>query len=342
MALIEGVLGFNPASPKELGSLFFDQLGMPVLETTPAGKPSLNKKAMEEYDILLESSYNPLARMVLEYRGWQKACSSLYKPMLELVSPDGMVRPNFKQTGTRTGRLSCAEPNLQQIPRKSSNPWNGNAKKAFNAGSDEFMLIGYDYAQLELRLAAVYGSETRLLEEFKKEESDPFTAYSKIIGVSRQDTKTFFYSNIYGAGVGKIAYTLGRPEDEVREIHNRFIESIPGIRNASKRASELAKNRGFVRYWTGRRRHFSYGEGNHKAFNSILQGGAADLVKHAMLKMKEIESDDLQVVLQVHDEIVFRVRKDKLDKYKPEIISRMTDFPQFDVQFAVEGKVWNE
>lgn len=342
MAVIESVLSFNPSSPKELGTLFFDELGMPVLELTPAGKPSLNKKAMEEYDILLESSKNPVAKMVLEYRGWQKACSSLYQPMIELVSPDGYVRPNFRQTGTRTGRLSCAEPNLQQIPRKSANEWNGKAKLAFNAGDDDFMLVGYDYSQLELRLAASYGSEKRLIDEFLKDDADPFTAYSKIIGVSRQDTKTFFYSNIYGAGVGKIAYTMGRPESEVRIIHDKFVESIPGIRQASKRATELAKERRFVRYWTARRRHFPYGEGSHKAFNSILQGGASELVKHAMLKMRDLESENLQVVLQVHDEIVFKVRKSMLAEYEPEIIERMTDFPQFGVKFAVEGKVWNE
>lgn len=339
---IESVLSFNPSSTKELGEFFFEELGMPVLERTPRGKPSLNKKVMEEYDEMLESSDNPIARMVLEYRGWQKACSSLYSPMLELVSPDGYVRPNFRQIGTRTGRLSCAGPNLQQIPRKSGNPWNGEAKRAFGAGDDSFTLVGYDYSQLELRLAAAYGQEATLINEFLKDDADPFTAYSKIIGVSRQDTKTFFYSNIYGAGVKKIAYTMGRDEDEVKQIHDRFLQSIPGIRVASKRANDLAGSRGYVRYWTGRRRHFPYREGTHKAFNSLLQGGASELVKAAMLKMRDLESEDLQVVLQVHDEIVFRVRKDLVDKYEPEIIERMTDFPQFGVRFAVEGKVWNK
>jgi DNA polymerase-1 len=343
MGKIESVLSFNPSSTKDLGAFFVDELKLPVQGLTPGGKPSFNKKAMEAYEELLEGSEDPTAKLVLEYRGWQKATSSLYKPMLERVSNDGFVRPNFRQTGTKTGRLSCAEPNLQQVPRKSEKVWNGQAKRSFNAGRDsEFILVGYDYSQLELRLAAAYGNEQRLIDEFARDDADPFTAYSSIIGVSRQETKTFFYSNLYGAGVTKIAYVMGRPEEEVRVMHDNFVASIPGIRQASKRASDLAKSRRFVRYWTGRRRHFPYGEGSHKAFNSILQGGAAELVKHAMLRMRDLECDDLRVVLQVHDEIVFRMRASRREEFEPQIIERMVDFPQFGVRFAVEGKVWNE
>lgn len=337
---LESVIGFAPSSTKELGRFFFEELKMPVLELTPAGKPSLNKHVMEEYDELLDASNNPIAKLVLEYRGWQKAVTSLYEPMLRL-EVNGKIHANVKQHGTITGRLSYSDPNLQQIPRKSEKVWNGKARQAFNAGDPEFDLIGYDYSQLELRLAAAYGNEGRLLEEFLKDDADPFTAYSPILGVPRQETKTFFYSNIYGAGVGKIAYTLGRDVEEVREIHKRFIESIPGIRRASQRANELAASRGYVRYWTGRRRHFPYGEDAHKAFNSILQGGAAELVKYAMLRMRDLEGPDLKMLLQVHDEIVFKVRKGTLDKYDAQIRERMTNFPQFGVRFTVEPKVWN-
>ena len=341
MDSIESILSFKVSSNKELGEFFFDELKMPVLKLTPGGKPSLDKHVMEDYEDMLEASDNPVASLVLEYRGWQKSVSSLYRPMLEL-NDNGLVRCNFKQHGTKTGRLSCEKPNLQQIPRKTDKEWNGDARQAFNAGDDEFDLIGYDYSQLELRLATSYGQEHRLIEEFLKDDADPFTAYSQIIGATRQETKTFFYANIYGAGVSKIAYTLGRPIDETKEIHDRFLSSIPGINRASRRAADLANSRGYVRYWTGRRRHFPYRENTYRAFNSILQGGAAELVKQAMLKMRQIENDDIKMVLQIHDEIVFKVRRGTLDRYDSRIREIMTDFPQFGVRFAVESKVWNQ
>jgi DNA polymerase I len=341
MAEIESILSFEPSKPSQLAKFFFEDLGMPVLKKSDkTGKPSMDKHVMQEYDEMLSATNNPVARLVLEYRGWQKACSSLYLPMTTL-SHNGKIHANFNQGGTKTSRLSCDTPNLQQIPRKTDQEWNGDAKQAFDAFDDDFDLIGYDYSQLELRMATAYGKEERLIQEFLKDKADPFTAYMDVIGCTRQETKTFFYSNIYGAGTAKIAYTLGRPLDEVRPLHERFIGSIPGITRASRRANELADSRKFVRYWTGRRRHFPYGEDTYRAFNSILQGGAAELVKTAMLRLKTLENDDIQMVLQVHDEVVFRVRKGTLDKYDPDIRRIMTDFPQFGVRFMVEPKVWN-
>jgi DNA polymerase I len=341
MGEIESVLSFNPSSSNELREFFFDYLKMPVLKTSEkTGKPSLDKHVMEEYDEMLAATNDPTAALVLEYRGWQKAVSSLYRPIMELHR-GGKIRCNFKQHGTKTGRLSCEQPNLQQIPRKTEKEWNGDARQAFNAGDDDFMLVGYDYSQLELRLATAYGNEERLIAEFLKDDADPFTAYKDIIGATRQETKTFFYSNIYGAGVAKIAYTMGRPFDEVKLMHSRFIDSIPGITRASKQADRLARSRGYVRYWTGRRRHFPYREDTYRAFNSILQGGAAELVKHAQLRMQELEGPDLKMVLQVHDEIVFKMRKGTQEYYDPLIKERMTNFPQFGVRFTTESKVWN-
>lgn len=345
MDTLESVLGFSPSSRADLSNYLFDELNLPVLSTSPkTGKPSLDKSVMEQYDDMLQVHDNPSARYLLEWRGWQKAVTSLYIPMLTLER-DGKIHCHFKVTGTKTGRLSCEKPNLQQIPRKSEKSWNGDARKAFNAGDPDYDLVGYDYSQLELRLAAAYGSEQRLISEFEKDDSDPFTVYSKIIGASRQDTKTFFYSNIYGAGTAKIAKTLGKSFDETKVLHEKFLESIPGIALASRRTQELAGSRRFVRYWTGRRRHFPYrkdvDEKLYKAFNSVLQGGAAELVKHAMLRLEEMQDDDFKMVLQIHDEIVFKVRRGKLDKYHDEIVKRMTDFPQFGVRFKTERKVWN-
>jgi DNA polymerase I-like protein with 3'-5' exonuclease and polymerase domains len=111
---------------------------------------------MEQYDEILSHSDDKRAQLVLEFRGWQKAVSSLYKPATELVSIDGRIRPNFKAHGTKTGRLSCESPNLQQIPRSGTKPWNGDAKQTFIPELG-FKLVEFDYSQLEFRLAAAYG-----------------------------------------------------------------------------------------------------------------------------------------------------------------------------------------
>lgn len=343
-------LGFDPAKVIELEGFFFDHLKLPVLKVGkptkrwPNGRPSMDKHVMAEYEEMLEWRSDKSAQLVLEFRGWQKAVTSLYKPLQERVSRDGRIRCNFKQHGTVTGRLSCSEPNLQQIPRRTDRPWNGQAKRSFVA-SEGWELIGYDYAQLEFRLAAAYGRERWLLEEFSKEDGDVFTALANQIGAERQVAKTYTYATIYGAGKGKIAATLGRTESEIEETYDRFTESISGIKHVAHRATQRATARGFVKLWSGRRRHFPYSEDCHKAFNSLLQGGGAELVKRAMIAIDDdprIDQNECRIVLQVHDEILFEIKEGCREKYEPFIVEHMLNFPEFGVRFAVEGKVWNK
>lgn len=359
MSTILRQVGFNPASPNEIGKYLLDELGLPVLGHTDScikckqgqhysnhdGKASFNKRVMEEYDEILQASNDPTAKLVAEYRGWQKAVTSLYEPILERVGPDGLIRTDFKQHGTVTGRLSAQHPNLQQVPRNSSNIWNGRAKYAFHSGREDFLLYGYDYSQLELRLAAAYGNEALLLAEFEQDEADPFAVLAPLIFGSftpefRQETKTFVYANLYGAGLKKIAAQLGRPLHEVEGLYANYHNSIPGIMDISKRVSSLMEQRGFVRYWDGRRRHIRDKRESYKAWNSLCQGGGAQLVKRAMLRCQEFEDENCFMVLQVHDEITFCIRQDLIPKYEPLIVRAMTDFPEFGVRFKVEGKEW--
>lgn len=359
MATIQRELGFNPASPKALGKYLLEELGLPVFAHTAScdnckrklpvesheGPPSFNKKAMEDYDDILQESNNPAARLIAEYRGWQKAVTSLYEPLLERVSPDGRIRTNFKQHGTKTGRLSASEPNLQQVPRSSENVWNGNAKSSFTSGREGYTLIGWDYSQLELRIAASYGEERVLLEEFEKEDADPFSVLAPLIfGVltpeTRQDTKTFVYANLYGAGVAKIALQLNRSISEVDELYQRYKKSISGIMRVSSQVTRLIEARKFVKYWDGRRRHFRSKADAYKGWNSVCQGGGAQLVKKAMLRCEEFEDEDCQMVLQVHDEITFIIKDDRIEYYSKLIEEAMTEFKQFPVKFHVEGKAW--
>lgn len=333
----------NTLGPKALTKLLIEDLGLPVLKRTEKGAICFDKDTMAKYDELLEAGYegNPVAQLILEYRGWQKAVTSLYEPIQRLVSPDGRVRANFKQHGTKTGRLSCSEPNLQQIPKRTSKPWNGDAKRAFRASSG-YELWGYDYSQLEFRLAAAYGQEQWLIQEFENPDGDVFTAMSEKIGLERQIVKTFTYLTLYGGGLTRAAAATGKSEAEIEGDYSAFKESISGIRQVSSIATKRAKQRGYVKYWTGRRRHFPYPEGHHKAFNSILQGGGAELVKRAMIKLDDTVCDDnCRIVLQVHDEIVFEIKEGMQPVYDAKIRAVMTDFPDFGVPFAVEGKIWN-
>jgi DNA polymerase I len=346
MGTIKRNLRFNPASPVDLNNYLINELGLPVLARTPKGKPSFTKKVMEEYDELLQAQKDPTAQLVAEYRGWQKAVSSLYLPILEKVGPDGRIRTEFKQHGTVTGRLSASNPNLQQVPRGSDKLWNGHAKACFTSGREGYLLYGYDYSQIELRLAAAYGQESLLLAEFDKDKSDPFRVYCEILFNTfteelRHDTKTFFYANLYGAGMAKIDATLGWNNlARTEPVYKKFRASIPGITEISKRVNEAMSQQGFVTYWDGRKRHIRNKNEAHKAWNSLIQGGAAQLVKKAMLRCEAFADNDCYPVLTVHDEITFVVREEALPDYEPKIRQAMTDFPDFGVKFAVEGKEW--
>jgi DNA polymerase-1 len=359
MATLKRELKLNPASPKELGRYLLDELGLPVLAhtdscgacqdghdvTSHSGRPSFNKRVMADYDDILMESNNHDAQKIAEFRGWQKATSSLYLPLLEKAGPDGKIRTDFRHAGTVTGRISASDPNLQQVPRSSPKVWNGDAKSCFTSGRDGMVLFGYDYSQLELRIAASYGSEDLLLNEFTKPKADPFSALApRIFGVltpeTRHDTKTFVYANLYGAGLPKIASQLGRTLSETEELYANYKASIPGVMSVSKQVGTLAQSRGWVRYWDGRRRHFRDRRQSYKAWNSVCQGGGAQLVKRAMLRCREFESEDCFMVLQVHDEITFCIREDKVAEYEPLIVKAMTDWPEMGVNLTVEGKEW--
>lgn len=360
MATLRRELDINPASKKDLEKLLLVDLGLPIFKHTKScdyckqgasvdshkGPPSFDKDAMKEYDDILQAMNNPTAKRISEYRGWQKAVSSLYEPLLEKVGPDGRIRTEFQQHRTVTGRLSSSDPNLQQIPRGSDKIWNGDAKSAFVSGfGDEYCVYGWDYSQLEFRLGAAYGREELLLTEFEKDDADPFSAmapriYGSLTPEHRQGTKTFTYANLYGARLKKIALTLGMSQAQAEPLYRNFLATIPGITAVSEQVTNLVKQRGYVKYWDGRRRHIKDKADAYKAWNSVLQGGGAQMVKQAMLACEELEHDEAKMVLQVHDEITWIANRKIIPELEVEVSKRMTNFPQFGVRFAVEGKEW--
>jgi DNA polymerase-1 len=296
---------------------------------------------MKVYEAILERREDETAGLVLAYRGWQKSVSSNYRAYLELLSPDGRLRPNYKLHGTVTGRMSCEKPNLQQIPKVSNKPWNGSMKACF-VPRQGYSLYEADYSQLELRLAASYAQEESLKSVFL-EGRDVFTEMSKELGMTRNDTKTLVYTIQYGGGIQRLTDVFGISPDRAADIRDSFYRSYPGFRRVTKNAESRALSVGKLATWSKRYRHFLYPKNDaFKGFNSVIQGGAADIVERAMVRLDErVDSDDCRMLLQVHDSVVFELKTGRESYYLPLIQSTMEDIPEpFGVKFAVEVKEW--
>lgn len=340
----------KPTSPKDVEMLMrMAQLPVPLPghKRTPAGKLSWDKSVMAEYEEIIEAQGNSatnIAQRVLEYRGWSKTVSSNYDAYLRLAV-DGVLRTNFKIHGTKTTRLSAEDPALQQIPKETIKPWNGNLKKAFVPKRKGFVLLGRDYSQLEYRLGAGYAKQQNIIEAFNEPTRDVFSELAEQLGRPRNDVKTLMYAKGYGAGIAKLQLLLGEGalkfiKDWERK-HNRMVA-------LAEEVNRTAAQRGWIRLWTGRRRHFPFKQEARKGWNSLIQGGGAEIVKSAMIRCandRDIKnSPDCHLVLQVHDELLFEVRESKLEYYDLMIKHLMEDVAaeiDFGVHFKTESKIWN-
>lgn len=322
--------GLNPSSPQDMETLFIDQLGLPVHHETDNGNPSFDKDAMEYYEAILERRLDTTAQLVFEYRGWQKTVSSNYEAYLKLLGTDGALHPNYKLHGARTSRLSCEKPNLQQIPRSSTKRWNGNLKRAF------VPRIGYrlweaDYSNLEMRIAASYSGDPRLIDTFSSGRNlfNDMAALLRGPGFSesdRDDCKTLTYATLYGAGIDRIKDIFGISYEEARVKKEDFFGTYEGIRSKTRHAGRVARGRGYVKLWTGRRRHFGKDAPTHKAFNAVIQGGGAEILKRKMLILdKIIDWDECKMLLTVHDSIVFEIKQGREEYWHRIIRKVMTD-----------------
>lgn len=338
---IKKELGVNPASNKDMYKLLIEDLGLPVLkQSKKTGKPSFDKFAMEDYEVLLDKMDSPVANLIKEFRGWSKAISASYKPYLALVDIDGRIRCNYKTHGTVSGRLSCAEPNLQQVPKQSDKPWNGKVKSCF-IPMDGYTLVEFDYSQLELRLGTAYAGEEDLKAVFN-EGRDIFDEMSSQLGMTRQDTKTLVYSMQYGAGEKRIMAAFGVDQPKAKYLRENYFNTYPRFKNLSDVATMKAEQQGRVRIWSGRYRHFQHRNESYKALNSIIQGGAADIVERVMVRaFEQIDNPECRLLLQVHDSLVWEIKTEKLDEYSERILNLMEDVEpkDFDVKFAVEATV---
>lgn len=361
---IKDELGLNPGSNKDMVELMIHRLGLPILKKSEkTGQPSFAKDVMAEYEPMLERMNNSTANLVKAYRGWTTAVGLLLNPYLELTSPDGRLRTEYTTHVTATGRLSSRNPNLQQISKGADpKPWNDRIKKCF-VPKPGHVLISADYSQLELRLATAYSQEPALLAVFN-EGRDIFTEMTETIreqlqktnpklaeGWTRQKTKTLVYSLQYGAGDGRIMSAFGVTKREAQLLKASFYRAYPRFRLLEENITQKVEKTLKARLWTGRYRHFKYKSEAYKAMNSVMQGGAADIVDRVMVHiMENLDNEDCRLLLQVHDALVFEVREDQAEEYAVKIKAMMEDVngicsddgeELFPVRFAVEVESWD-
>ena len=346
MSELETIIGCKPTGPKALTKLLNEDLGLPVITSPKTGKPTFDAKAMEEYERILETTQpdNPLAQYILEYRGWQKSTSAFYSTYLELVYPDGNIHPSYSMDRTVTGRLSCSEPNLQQIPRVSDKEWSKSLRNCF-IPRDGYRLISIDYSQLELRIAAALSKEPHLLEVFADPSRDVFTEMAERLGMTRSATKTFVYSTQYGGGVNRISTVFNVSRAKATEMRKNFFETYPRFHRTSEAFKARAEQTRSVQIWSGRCRTFEYESEARKAFNVVCQGGAADIVEGALQRVYEYCADRefvaVRPLLQIHDEIVFEIKSDEVDEHTPKLVNLMESVPgNWPVVFRCDWKEW--
>lgn len=342
LANIRSQLSWNPGSPKQLGEFLLDEMGYPVVRRTEKGNPSFDKFALEEYELMLEADGSDIAQKVLRYRGWQKTTSSNYKAYIKLADKNDILHPNYKVHGTVTGRTSCENPNLQQIPRESIKEWNGDVKKAFISRGDT-VLVEFDFGQLETRLAAAAANETQLLEAFR-DGVDVFQVMADTLHWDRQDAKLFTYMTLYGAGVRKVALIFKVDRHEAKSMVDQFFDSYPNLKEKAQIAQAVAKGQGYIEYWTGRRRHFKSGDEYRKAFNAYIQGGAFEIIKRAGIRLQQ--QIDWPMVLTVHDSYVIELpvaeyTEENCNRIKS-ILESVPESGMMDVPFSVGHKKWGE
>lgn len=357
MAEMQRELGFNPGSPDQLGKFLIGELGLPVLKWTSGGKsgnrkPSFTKDVMERYDTLLEQRGDKRAKQILRYRGWSKCTGSSYLPYIEKQSPiDGRLRTNYRQDRARTGRLTASI--LHQIPKLGKTEWNEHTKECIIT-EDGRTPWEFDYSQLEFRLGALYavamdqsGKTQRLIDIFATDR-DIFEEMAAHNNITRDPMKTTAYLIQFGGGGKKLSESLNVSELSARGIISEYFRNYPGFARAAAFAERRADQRGFVQYWSGRRRHFKFQSEHHKGFNSLCQGGAFEIVKRQGTRVHEagLNNEECRMDLTVHDSFRFSIENGKEDKYIPEIKALMEDVASLDpdklggVRFAVDVNKW--
>lgn len=348
---------FTLGSPAQLGTILFEKMGLPVLQKTPKGAPSTAEAVLEEL-----AAEHELPRRILRWRMLSKLRSTYTRALDAAVNPDtGRVHCRFQQAVASTGRLSCADPNLQNIPIRR--PEGRRIREAFVA-ADGYQLIALDYSQVELRLMAHFSEDPLLISAF----ADGVDIHSRtaaqvwdldensVSNEQRRAAKAVNFGLIYGISSFGLARNLGISRGEADDIMKRFFGRFSRVREYMDAVKQEAAEKGEVRTLRGRRltlpdirsRNAARRQGAERvAINAPLQGTAADLIKQAMIDIDQKLGDnpDLRMLLQVHDELIFEVRTGMEHEAIRDLSTLMTDVAQLKVPLVVDsgfGHSWAE
>lgn len=350
---------FNLGSPKQLGSILYDKLGLPVLKKTAKGQPSTAEEVLAK---LAEDDY-PLPRVLMQYRSMSKLKSTYTDRLPEQINPrTGRIHTSYHQAVASTGRLSSSDPNLQNIPVRTAE--GRRIRQAFVAPAG-YKLLAADYSQIELRIMAHLSQDEGLLNAFRNNQ-DVHTATAaevfkvelgEVTSEQRRSAKAINFGLIYGMGAQKLGKDIGVETKQAKAYIDTYFARYPGVREYMDRTRAQAADQGYVETIFGRRLYLPEINSNkpqeragaeRTAINAPMQGTAADIIKKAMVAVDnwlQASGLDARVILQVHDELVLEVREDLVDQVREEIRDYMSGAATLDVPLLVEvgvGNNWDE
>lgn len=271
----------------------FSALGVAV-ETTAKGNPSFT-------DECLEGINHPVVAEIRKYRSATKSANTYFRSFLFHADSNGRVHTNLRQAGTKTGRLSCSEPNLQNLTKDEEVGNLFPVRRAFIPSPGYFFCM-LDYDQMELRLMLDYAGETALSDKIMA-GLDPHQATADMTGLTRRAAKTLSFGLIYGMGIAKLAASLGVNETQAREFKARYFSALPRVRRFIRMASERAEQTKLLRSWDGRAFHFPDPRFAYKGANSVIQGGCASIMKQGLIDIDHfLAGRKSRLVLTIHDE----------------------------------------
>ncbi|AZD76686.1 DNA polymerase I [Pseudomonas chlororaphis] len=350
---------FNLGSPKQLGVILYDKLGLPVLKKTAKGQPSTAEEVLAK---LAEDDY-PLPKVLMQYRSMSKLKSTYTDRLPEQINPrTGRIHTSYHQAVASTGRLSSSDPNLQNIPVRTAE--GRRIRQAFIAPPG-YKLLAADYSQIELRIMAHLSRDEGLLNAFRNNLDVHTATAAEVFKVElkdvssdqRRSAKAINFGLIYGMGAQKLGKDIGVDTKTAKAYIDTYFARYPGVREYMDRTRAQAAEQGYVETLFGRRLYLPEINSNkpqeragaeRTAINAPMQGTAADIIKKAMVAVDNwlaISGLDAKVILQVHDELVLEVREDLVDQVSEEIRGHMSKAATLDVPLLVEvgvGSNWDE
>jgi DNA polymerase I len=330
---------FNIKSPKQLGVVLFETLKLPPSKKIKTGY-STNEIVLNKL-----KGQHEIIDLLLEYRHLAKLQSTYVEPLLKLALEDNKhkIYTSFLQTGTATGRLSSKNPNLQNIPVRST--LGREIREGFIA-SDDKVLVGIDYSQIELRLLAHFSEDESLVNAFNSGADIHHQTAVLIFGEDeaknkRDIAKSINFGLLYGMGARKLGETLGIPTKEAKIYIDSYFEAFPTIKEYLSSIENFVLENGFVSTLLKRKRYFDFNSANgmqkasflREAVNTVFQGSASDLIKLSMIEIykKYKNSSDVNILLQIHDELIFEVSENKVDEVKLDLLDIMKNIYKLNI-----------